>query len=68
MAAERTTIELQKINEFVSQLDGLVDITSAIVYGVDADGNSVKLTVRQLTDNKRSIAEQVKCRTHAHDV
>ena len=51
MAAERTTIELQKINEFVSQLDGLVDITSAVVYGVDADGNSVKLTVRQLTDH-----------------
>ena len=51
MAAERTTIELQKISEFVSQLDGLVDITSAIVYGVDADGNSVKLTVRQLTDH-----------------
>lgn len=43
-------IELEKINEYVGQLVRITNISGAIVYGVDSNGNSVAISCATLTD------------------
>lgn len=46
--AAADNIETQRISEFVTQLVRITQIDGAVVYGVDRNGNSVKIEVSQL--------------------
>lgn len=58
MAAE---IELKKINEYVQECLAITSITGSYVYGIDSNGNSIKIAVEVLasagTDYSQQIAE-----------
>lgn len=58
MAAD---IEIKKINQYVQELVAVTSITGAYVYGVDSNGNSIKIAVEVLAsageDYSAEIAE-----------
>lgn len=63
MAAD---IEIKKINQYVQELVAVTSITGSYVYGIDSNGNSIKIAVETLasagTDYSRQIAElNTKC-------
>jgi len=70
--ADTTNIELERINEFVTQLVRITQIDGAFVYGVDRNGNSVKIACSTLTDTSeldaRVRAVEARSQTNSSDI
>lgn len=70
--ADTTNIELERINEFVTQLVRITQIDGAFVYGVDKNGNSVKIACSTLTDTSeldtRVRAVEARSQTNSSDI
>lgn len=56
MAAE---IELKKINEYVQECLAITSITGSYVYGIDSNGNSIKIAVEVLASAGSDYSQQI---------
>ena len=56
MAAE---IELKKINEYVQECLAITSITGSYVYGIDSNGNSIKIAVETLASAGTDYSQQI---------
>lgn len=63
--ADIQTVELKKINEYVGSLDSIVSLTGAILYGLDSDGNSVKIELSRVRDTSELQAKITAVETKA---